>query len=74
VTAHDRFVDDEVTWTLAGGCLDGPDVGMGGLGGQWAAARPSLGLAWAFLTSHVGDHDRAQLIEDALIDAAQAAV
>lgn len=69
VTGHDRFVGEEVTWTLAGGRLDGPDVGMGGLGGQWAAARPSIGLAWAFLTSHVGDHDRVQRVEDALVGA-----
>ena len=70
-TGVDRFVDDEVTWTLAGGRLEGPDVGMGGLGGQWAAARPSIGLAWAFLTTHVGDHDRAQRVEDALVGAAE---
>ena len=72
VTGHDRFVDEEVTWTLAGGRVDGPDVGMGGLGGQWAAARPAVGLAWAFLTTHVGDHDRAQRIEDVLVAAVQA--
>jgi CubicO group peptidase (beta-lactamase class C family) len=67
VSGHDLFVDDDVTWTLAGGRLDGPDVGMGGLGGQWAAARPSLKLAWAFLTNRMGDHDRAQRVEDALV-------
>lgn len=68
----DLFVGEEVNWTLAGGRLDGPDIGMGGLGGQWAAARPSLGLAWAFLTTHVGDHARAQRVEDALIAAVTA--
>jgi CubicO group peptidase (beta-lactamase class C family) len=67
VSGHDLFVDEHVTWTLAGGRLDGPDVGMGGLGGQWAAARPSRGLAWAFLTNRMGDHDRAQRVEDALV-------
>ncbi len=71
VAGHDRFIDDEVTWTLAGGHVDGPDVGIGGLGGQWAAARPSAGLAWAFLTTRVGDHSRAQQVEDALLDAAR---
>lgn len=69
VTAHDHFVGEEVTWTLAGGRTDGPDIGMGGVGGQWAAARPSDGLAWAFLTTHVGDFDRAQRVEDALLAA-----
>lgn len=69
VTGHDEFVGEEVTWTLAGGRIDGGDVGMGGLGGQWAAARRSDRLAWAFLTSHVGDFDRAQRVEDALLAA-----
>jgi CubicO group peptidase (beta-lactamase class C family) len=68
-SGHDLFVDDDVTWTLAGGRLDGPDVGMGGLGGQWAAARPSGRMAWAFLTNRMGDHDRAQRVEDALVAA-----
>lgn len=69
VTGPDAFVGEEVTWTLAGGRIDGDDIGMGGLGGQWAAARPSRQLAWAFLTTHVGDFDRAQRVEDALLDA-----
>jgi CubicO group peptidase (beta-lactamase class C family) len=69
VTGHDRFVDETVTWTLAGGRIDGADIGMGGLGGQWAAARPPAGLAWAFLTTHAGDSERAQRVEDALVAA-----
>ena len=40
---------------------------MGGLGGGWACARPSVDLAWAFLTSAMGDHDRAELVERALV-------
>jgi CubicO group peptidase (beta-lactamase class C family) len=28
VTGHDVFVDEEVTWTLAGGRIDGDDIGM----------------------------------------------
>ena len=69
VMGYDLFLDETVTWTLAGGRIDGADVGMGGLGGQWAAARPALGLAWAFLTTHAGDGERAQRVEDALVDA-----
>ena len=69
-TGFDRFVRSRVSWTLAGGHLDGPDIGMGGLGGQWGAARPESGLAWGFLTTHVGTHDRAQTVEDALVAAA----
>jgi CubicO group peptidase (beta-lactamase class C family) len=73
-SGHDRFVDEEVTWTLAGGLVDGPDIGMGGLGGQWGSARQAVELAWAFLTTHVdGDHDRAERVEDALLEAAQTA-
>jgi hypothetical protein len=67
VTGHDRLVGEEVTWTLGSARLDGPDVGMGGAGGQWAAARPSSRLAWAFLTSHAGGHQRAQTVEDAIV-------
>jgi len=69
VTGHDHFVDEQVTWSLAGGQLEGSDIGMGGLGGQWAAARPSSRLAWAFLTNHLGGVDRAQRVEDALVAA-----
>jgi CubicO group peptidase (beta-lactamase class C family) len=64
---HDLVLDAPATWTLSGGRLDGPDVGMGGIGGQWAAARPSAGLAWAFLTTVMGDFDRAERVEAALL-------
>ena len=67
MTGHDLFVDETVTWTLAGGRIDGADVGMGGLGGQWAGRPAELGLAWAFLTTHAGDGERAQRVEDALV-------
>lgn len=69
VTGYDRFVRSRVTWTLSGGRADGPDVGMGGVGGQWACARPADKLAWAFLTSHAGDHDRAEAVDAALVAA-----
>jgi CubicO group peptidase (beta-lactamase class C family) len=68
-TGHDRFVDDTVTWSLAGGRAEGDDVGMGGVGGQWAGARPKDGLAWSFLTTHMGDHDRCEAVEAALLTA-----
>jgi CubicO group peptidase (beta-lactamase class C family) len=63
----DAVLGEHVAWTLAGGRIIGEDVGMGGVGGQWAAARPSLGLAWAFLTNEIGSIDRAQRVEDALV-------
>ena len=68
-TGYDRWVHDTVTWTLGSARIDGADVGMGGLGGQWGAARPDVGLAWAFLTTHVGDFSRAQAVEDAILAA-----
>jgi len=43
-------------------------IGTGGLGGQWAAAQPDIGLAWAFLTERMGEIDRAQAVEDALVE------
>jgi len=66
-TGPDLVVGEPSQWTLGGARLDGPDVGMGGLGGGWACARPSVDLAWAFLTSAMGDHDRAELVERALV-------
>jgi CubicO group peptidase (beta-lactamase class C family) len=76
-TGHDHFVDDVVTWSLAGGRVEslgggGVEVGMGGVGGQWAGARPSDGLAWSFLTTHMGDHDRCDTVERALLHAIDA--
>lgn len=65
--APDLVVDEVCTWTLGGARLEGPDVGMGGLGGSWACARPSADLAWAFLTSAIGGDDRAELVEAALV-------
>jgi CubicO group peptidase (beta-lactamase class C family) len=68
-TGYDHFLDDTVTWSLAGGRVDGADIGMGGVGGQWGGARPSDRLAWAFLTTHMGEFDRADLVESALLAA-----
>jgi CubicO group peptidase (beta-lactamase class C family) len=68
----DLVLGEDAAWTLAGGRIIGEDVGMGGLGGQWAAARPSLGLAWAFLTNEIGTIDRAQRVEDELVRAVSA--
>ena len=63
----DLVLGSAVVWTLAGGRLEGPDVGMGGLGGQWACARPSAGLAWAFLTTVMGDFGPVDGIEAVLL-------
>ncbi len=76
-TGYDHFVDDEITWSLAGGRVEaaetgGIQMGMGGVGGQWAGARPGLGMAWAFLTTHMGEFDRVDLVEAALLAAVAA--
>jgi hypothetical protein len=42
---------------------------MGGLGGQWAGARPADGLAWAFLTTVLGGFERVEAVEAALLAA-----
>ena len=68
VSGFDQVLSSDVTWNLAGGRTEGADVGMGGLGGQWAAARPADGLAWAFLTSVMGDFDRVDHVERVLLE------
>lgn len=66
----DLVLGRRVQWSLAGGQIDAADVGMGGLGGQWACARPALGLAWAFLTSVMGTSERAEAVERAILECA----
>ena len=68
----DLVLGRRVRWSLAGGQIDADDVGMGGIGGQWACARPGLGLAWAFLTSVMGTSDRAEAVERAILECASA--
>jgi CubicO group peptidase (beta-lactamase class C family) len=63
----DLILGGPTSWTLAGGGIDEAEVGMGGVGGQWACARPADNLAWAFLTTVMGDHDRAETVERALL-------
>jgi len=63
----DLVIGEPVAWSLAGGRIDGADVGMGGVGGQWAAARADTGLAWAFLTNAMGGWERAEAVETALL-------
>lgn len=69
----DRVIGQPVTWTLAGGQIDGADVGMGGLGGQWACARPADDLAWCLLTTECGEFDRVDTVEPALLACCAAA-
>lgn len=69
----DRVLGRPVVWSLAGGQLREGHVAMGGAGGQWAAAHPASGLAWAFVTSGMGDLQRAAAVERALVACVDAA-
>lgn len=63
----DLVLGQPAEWTLAGGRVSGPEVGMGGLGGQWGAARRDIDLAWAFLTTAMGSDDPADRLERGLL-------
>ena len=63
----DLVLGQPAEWTLAGGRVAGSEVGMGGLGGQWGAARRDMGLAWAFLTTAMGSDDPADGLERVLL-------
>lgn len=63
----DLVLQEPAAWTLAGGRVSGPEVGMGGLGGQWAAAHADIGLAWAFLTTAMCVDDPADRLEHVLL-------
>ena len=66
-TGHDLVLDEQVAWTLAGGRSFGIDVGMGGMGGQVGAAVPSLDVAWAFLSTSMGEWSRTEAVEKAVL-------
>jgi CubicO group peptidase (beta-lactamase class C family) len=42
---------------------------MGGIGGSLGWADPARGLAWAYLTTRMGDHERALRVEKSLLAA-----
>ncbi len=63
----DLVLGRDVTWTFGSLQLDDVEIGMGGLGGSYAGARPALGLAWAFLTNSMGTFERVEDVERALL-------
>jgi CubicO group peptidase (beta-lactamase class C family) len=71
-TGPDLVLGREVTWTVGSVQVDGDDIGMGGVGGSYAGLRPSASLAWAFLTTVMADHDRAERLETAILRAVAA--
>lgn len=70
-SGDDLVLGRPVTWTLAGGQIAGTgadvDLGMGGVGGSYAGARPAHGLAWAFLTTSMGGFERTDSLEAAVL-------
>jgi CubicO group peptidase (beta-lactamase class C family) len=67
-TGPDRLLGQDVVWGLGVGIEDDA-WGMGGIGGSLGWADPGRGLAWAYLTTHMGDHERALAIEAPLVTA-----
>lgn len=65
LTAVDKVFGEEVTWGL-GVWVEPDGFGMGGLGGSLAMADPELGIAEAYVTRAMGDHDRADAMDAAL--------
>jgi len=66
MTGPDRLLDMESTWGLGVG-FEGDAHGMGGLGGSLAWVDPARGFAYAYLTARLGEHDRAEAVERALL-------
>jgi CubicO group peptidase (beta-lactamase class C family) len=69
MSGPDLVIGADLTWTFGSLQLDDIELGMGGAGGSYAGTRPSLGLAWAFLTTRMGTIDRAEAVERALLGA-----
>jgi CubicO group peptidase (beta-lactamase class C family) len=67
----DRLLGEHATWGLGVGLADG-GWGMGGIGGSIGWADPAHGLAWAYVTTRMGDHERALAVERALLAALEA--
>jgi CubicO group peptidase (beta-lactamase class C family) len=64
-SAVDLLLGEEITWGLGVG-LDFDGYGMGGLGGSLGWADPSLGLAEAYVTRQMGNHERAEAVHAAV--------
>jgi CubicO group peptidase (beta-lactamase class C family) len=63
--ARDPVIEAEVTWGL-GVWVDHDGYGMGGIGGSLGMADPALGLAEAYVTRRMGDHERADALDAAV--------
>jgi CubicO group peptidase (beta-lactamase class C family) len=63
----DLVLGEDVAWTLAGGRAFDHDIGMGGMGGQVGAAIPAADVAWAFLSTSMGEWSRTDAVEQAVL-------
>jgi CubicO group peptidase (beta-lactamase class C family) len=58
-TGTDVILDDYRSWGLGFG-VDDDGFGMGGIGGSLGWADPERGVAFGFVTTRLGSHDRAE--------------
>jgi CubicO group peptidase (beta-lactamase class C family) len=65
LTAYDLLLEEERTWGL-GVWVDDDGFGMGGLGGSFAMADPTLVLAEAYVTRQMGSHERNEAVDAAV--------
>jgi hypothetical protein len=64
----DLVMGDDRAWGL-GVVLDEDGYGMGGVGGSFGWWSEKDRYALAFLTGHIGDHDRGDRVESVVRDA-----
>jgi CubicO group peptidase (beta-lactamase class C family) len=69
MTAIDAVLGHEQTWGL-GVVVDEYGWGMGGVGGSAAGIDPEFGVIEAYTTAMMGNHDRIELVGDALRECA----
>jgi CubicO group peptidase (beta-lactamase class C family) len=65
MTGPDLVFEERVTWGL-GVAIDHDGYGMGGLGGSLGWADPHLGLAEAYVTRSMRDHERSEAMDAAM--------
>ena len=64
----DVLLEQQMRWGLGVGLYEGGDFGMGGIGGSLGFANAERSLAFAYVTTRMGGHDRAEAVERALLE------
>lgn len=62
-TGPDRIVGQDVAWSAGLWIEPGGDFGMGGVGGSLGFGHRGERLAYAYVTTRMGDHDRTTAVE-----------